>query len=170
LLGRSHVISVDFNPKIDQFLYQRNVQTEYFILILSGKIEIESGEDHFLTEKGPWSSLGIRTLNNKVFIPDYTCKVLNGVKYLSISKNDYKNVVLLDYELDKSIYIPEKLNWILDEKKEQVISLISSPHEIEKPSPLRKYSKIEEIHDVDQPKDIELSDVLIDKSQNETKE
>jgi hypothetical protein len=139
---------------------------------LSGKIEIESGEDHFLTDKGPWSSLGIRTLNNKRFIPDYSCKVLNGVKYLSISKQDYKNVVLLDYELDKSIYIPEKLNWILDEKKEQLISLIPPLHEKnENEKSNAKYSKVEDIlPQVDQPKDIELSDVLIDKSQNETKE
>eukprot|EP01080_Neovahlkampfia_damariscottae_P002288 gene2288-2461_t len=166
LLGKSHVISLNFSSKEDTFIYQRNIEAKFFMLVLNGKIEIDSGEDHFLTEKGSWTSIGIKSLNRKNFIPDYSCRILNSVKYLNISKEDYINVILHEYEIDKSTYIPENLKWILNEHgtmKSNVI--LPSPRTNEKKSEKKlkgnsKYSKFEE----EEEPGIELMDVVIEKS------
>eukprot|EP00743_Colponemidia_sp_Colp-15_P004222 GILK01004555.1.p1 GENE.GILK01004555.1~~GILK01004555.1.p1 ORF type:complete len:597 (+),score=107.48 GILK01004555.1:35-1825(+) len=74
-----------------RFLYQRGKPETLFTLILSGRVEIAAGQEGFLSEAGPWTTLGTQTLLSENYTPDFTAKVVYAVRYLRISRQDYLN-------------------------------------------------------------------------------
>lgn len=74
-------------------LYERNVQTDVFILVLSGKVDICSGKDGFHSEIDFFHFLGSDAITNDVYFPDFTAKVLGDASILKIKKEDYRKYV-----------------------------------------------------------------------------
>jgi len=76
--------------------YIRGQQTHSFTLILHGKFEISSGDEKIRTEMGPWCFLGLPSLVNAVYKPDYTAKLQSSTaQLLVISYSDYQELLLL---------------------------------------------------------------------------
>lgn len=109
LLYHSSVTEVTRKEDQETFIYQRDVPSSFFTLILNGKIEVISGTDEFKSENGPWSFLGVRALTDPEFCPDFSARVLSNTRILRISRNDF--VYALDDTLEGR-KIPEGFNWI----------------------------------------------------------
>eukprot|EP01026_Neomeris_dumetosa_P005709 TRINITY_DN11688_c0_g2_i1.p2 TRINITY_DN11688_c0_g2~~TRINITY_DN11688_c0_g2_i1.p2 ORF type:complete len:448 (+),score=35.26 TRINITY_DN11688_c0_g2_i1:2-1345(+) len=53
-------------------LYQKGVQSDYFSLILQGKVLVYAGHEEFVSELGPWNFLGAMALTQEMpYVPDY---------------------------------------------------------------------------------------------------
>lgn len=49
-----------------------------------------SGQEGFYVKMGPYNFLGVETLTNKEFIPDFSAKVINNARLLRITYHDYQ--------------------------------------------------------------------------------
>ncbi|XP_041088356.1 metal transporter CNNM4-like isoform X2 [Polyodon spathula] len=49
--------------RAEHYLYQRSRATDYFILILQGRVEVEAGNEHMKFETGPFSYYGVMSLS-----------------------------------------------------------------------------------------------------------
>eukprot|EP00026_Physarum_polycephalum_P007462 Phypoly_transcript_07522.p1 GENE.Phypoly_transcript_07522~~Phypoly_transcript_07522.p1 ORF type:complete len:526 (+),score=71.48 Phypoly_transcript_07522:47-1624(+) len=78
------------------FLYTRGHPTHSFTLILNGKFEILSGDEKLHTEMGPWCFLGLPSLLNPGYKPDYTAKMTSSsAQLLVVSYSDYHELLRL---------------------------------------------------------------------------
>ena len=62
----------------NDLLYQKNVPSDTFTLILSGKITIFVGSENFRSDVSSWSVLGSSALHDMQWKPDYTAFVSDG--------------------------------------------------------------------------------------------
>lgn len=115
LLGRSRIETIKVNDNSDTYIYKKGEQSEFFCLILSGKIEIISSEEGFVTYLGSWSQISIKSLIQKTYITDFDAKVVENSSILKIYKKDYIQEVRELFEEDENFYLPPELGWI-DEK------------------------------------------------------
>ncbi|EGG14553.1 Ancient conserved domain protein 2 [Cavenderia fasciculata] len=90
------VLDVDKPKKGDLFIYNRGVADEYFTIVLQGKLEIRSGSEGFVSEGGPFTTLGLNALKNDHFVPDFSARIISQTAQLvKISKVAYENAVKL---------------------------------------------------------------------------
>eukprot|EP00494_Astrolonche_serrata_P004980 UN04995 len=93
-------------------LYEHGKATEYFSLILEGRVEVLAGRDGFRSELARWSMFGAGVLENCSnacskkqpyldFVPDFTCKVLADSRILRISKDMF--IACINGKYDKLI-------------------------------------------------------------------
>jgi len=78
------------NSQINPVLYVRGVKSEYFYLILSGKVMVCAGNEGFLMEQGSFNHMGSENLMNESYVPDFSAKVIGQAKLLQISRSDYR--------------------------------------------------------------------------------
>lgn len=97
----------------DEFLYQRDKESNFFSLILNGKISIETSED-FIVEKGSWYSFGIRAFTTPKFVPDFNAKFLKRSRALLIHKNNFIQIIKDIHENHESFYFESTLKWIFE--------------------------------------------------------
>ncbi|GAM25998.1 hypothetical protein SAMD00019534_091730 [Acytostelium subglobosum LB1] len=84
------VVEYDKPKKGDQFIYKRGVSDTFFTIVLQGKLEIKSGGEGFVSEGGPFSTLGINALKEDQFIPDFSARVTSAnIQLLRINKPAY---------------------------------------------------------------------------------
>ena len=62
----------------NDLLYEKNVPSETFTLILSGKVTIFVGSENFRSDISSWSVLGIKALADTQWSPDYSAFVSDG--------------------------------------------------------------------------------------------
>ena len=62
----------------NELLYEKNVHSETFTLILSGKVTILVGSENFRSDVSSWSVLGTKALADKEWAPDYSAFVSDG--------------------------------------------------------------------------------------------
>ncbi|MES1912679.1 MAG: hypothetical protein MHM6MM_004914 [Cercozoa sp. M6MM] len=86
-------------------LYERGRPTEYFSLLLDGRVRIQAGREGFESEVARWSSLcadcletvpkeGINRLDElPAFAPDYTATLVRNARVLRISRQDYARAI-----------------------------------------------------------------------------
>lgn len=86
----------ELDSLMNPILYHRGIRSEYFFLIISGRVAICSGADGFMVEKGTFEFIGEQCLTDPEYIPDYSCKVLGNSKILRISRDDYLKAKLRD--------------------------------------------------------------------------
>ncbi|XP_058864366.1 metal transporter CNNM4 [Acipenser ruthenus] len=53
----------DDKKRAEHYLYQRSRPTDYFTLILQGRVEVEAGNEHMKFETGPFSYYGVMSLS-----------------------------------------------------------------------------------------------------------
>jgi len=70
-------------------LYTRGQPSEWFTLILSGKVDVVTGSDEFRCRMGAWDWLGARALTEDKFVPDFTAVVVSGCRVLQVSRQRY---------------------------------------------------------------------------------
>ena len=59
-------------------LYEKGVSADFCTLILNGKVAVLVGSDNFRSEVSSWSVLGIKSLSDTSYTPDFTAFVSNG--------------------------------------------------------------------------------------------
>ena len=62
----------------NELLYEKNVQSDTFTLILSGKVTIFVGSENFRSDVSSWSVLGSKALVDTQWAPDYSGFVSDG--------------------------------------------------------------------------------------------
>ncbi|KAN0050137.1 hypothetical protein ACTA71_003240 [Dictyostelium dimigraforme] len=100
------VLDIDRPTTGDKFIYTRGVASDFFTIILQGKVEIRSGSEAFISEGGPFSTLGVGALKSEHFVPDFTARIISGnVSYLKIPKSVYdQSVISTDDEYNTKIF------------------------------------------------------------------
>lgn len=88
-----------------KYLYRNGVATDFFTLIIQGKVEVTVGQEQLTFEEGPFTSFGTNALvaslggssfnlkGNLQYIPDYTVRVVTDIMYLKIPRSLYKQAV-----------------------------------------------------------------------------
>lgn len=109
LLSKSEVRLIDKPSNKDEPLYERNVPSPYFTLILQGKVEIQSGIEGFRSEGGPFTYMGINALTGDNFVPDFTAKILVNAQLLRIKRKQYEDAIRISQTAQKkgSSYAPQ---------------------------------------------------------------
>lgn len=102
LVGKSEFKNVEKPTKTDEPLYIRNTKSEYFTLILQGKVEIQSGVENFRSEGGPFTYLGLTALRSDNFVPDFTAKILVNAQLLMVKKKNYEDALRMHQNIAPS--------------------------------------------------------------------
>jgi hypothetical protein len=110
LLGKSPIVQLE--PA--SLLYEKDKESDYFSLILQGRVEVKSGTDNFVSENGPWSFLGVRALSNRKFVPDFSAQVIKETSFVKISREDFIEIVKQVSQEDNTFYLPQEMDWILN--------------------------------------------------------
>jgi hypothetical protein len=69
----------------------RSIPSDEFLLILSGSVVVQSGDEKFLIELGPFNYIGMEALTNDTYLPDFSSQINNYAKVLKIKRADYLN-------------------------------------------------------------------------------
>lgn len=75
---------------INPVIYIRGVPTDSFYLILTGKVMICSGNEGFFLEQGAFNFMGIESITNDNYVPDFSAKIIGKAKLLKITRADYR--------------------------------------------------------------------------------
>jgi len=74
----------------DELLYEKNVPSDTFTLILSGKVTILVGSENFRSELSSWSVIGSNALEDSNWVPDYSAFVSDGpCRCIQIHRTDF---------------------------------------------------------------------------------
>lgn len=88
--GRSHSKhSERMGSSHPLMLYEKGQKSSHFVLILSGRVCIETGKEEFAFELGPWSILGNRALVDPEYVPDFDAVVIPPCRILRIERPSY---------------------------------------------------------------------------------
>jgi len=77
---------------LGRYVYVRGVSTSQCCLLLHGRLQIRAGHEGFLSEVGPWTTLGISALDDPNYRPDFTARVLEPARILVITRGDLQAV------------------------------------------------------------------------------
>lgn len=89
----------EVTPEKDEkgvYLYKKGSHTDFFALILQGRVEVTVGDENIVFEDGPFSVFGIKALTNESgsqYMPDFTVKILSTLQFLKISRSLYRSAV-----------------------------------------------------------------------------
>ena len=70
-------------------LYTSGLESDEFFLILSGNVQIESGDEKFLVNYTKFNYMGERALQGGKYIPDFDANVKGHAKLLMIKRKAY---------------------------------------------------------------------------------
>ena len=74
----------------NELLYEKNVSSDTFTLILSGKVTIFVGSENFRSDISSWSVMGSKALEDKQWAPDYSAFVSDGpCRCIQIHRDDF---------------------------------------------------------------------------------
>lgn len=74
----------------NDLLYEKNVPSDAFTLILSGKVTIFVGSENFRSDISSWSVLGGKALEDKQWAPDYSAFVSDGpCRFIQIHRDAF---------------------------------------------------------------------------------
>lgn len=78
-----------FNP----ILFTRGIETDAFYLILSGKVEVCSGNEGFMIMQSSFNYLGADSLIRDDYKPDFSAKVIDHARVLRITRSQYRKAI-----------------------------------------------------------------------------
>eukprot|EP01137_Pigoraptor_chileana_P014664 Opistho-2@69580 len=73
-------------------LYTAYVASDFFTLVLSGKVQLKIGRESFIFDSGPFTCLGVEALAGQ-YIPDYTAVAAGDTQVLRIPRSTYAAAV-----------------------------------------------------------------------------
>lgn len=126
----SHAQIVNFKPADKEVhqIFTRGKPSESFILILSGKVEVVTGADNFISENGPWSWIGLRALTTPDFVPDFDCKATRQVSYLLITRTEFISTIEMILQEQSNWLLPKTLAWVEGRfKPKGVARIVAAP-------------------------------------------
>lgn len=95
------------------YLYQKGKPSEFFSLVLDGKIKIRAGRDNFVSEIDKWEPLcthilkvddeKCKTEQTWSYIPDFSAKATSNSRILRISRSQFLECLLSDSKEIKSV-------------------------------------------------------------------
>ena len=74
-------------------LYKLDEPSDYFYLIIQGKVTVHSGQEGFIIELSSFNYLGVEALLNDRYSPDFTAEVTKYARLLKIKRLDYRNAI-----------------------------------------------------------------------------
>ncbi len=77
---------------VGEKLYTKGKPITHCTLILSGKMDISSGNEGFRSTAGPWSLVGQSCLENPALVGDFSAIVSEGVRCIRISANALRKI------------------------------------------------------------------------------
>ena len=81
------------NDGLGDPIYRKQESSEFFTLILQGKVVVHAGSDDFESELGPWCYIGQKALTTDPFMPDFRACPQGAVRLLRIRRGDYKSAM-----------------------------------------------------------------------------
>jgi len=85
------VSDIDKPANGDKYIYTKGIKDDSFVMVLQGRVEIKSGNEGFVSEGGPFTTLGVGALREDSFIPDFSARVASPhVQILRISRLAYE--------------------------------------------------------------------------------
>eukprot|EP00668_Euglena_longa_P004283 GGOE01005020.1.p1 GENE.GGOE01005020.1~~GGOE01005020.1.p1 ORF type:complete len:535 (-),score=147.46 GGOE01005020.1:527-2110(-) len=90
-------VTDEVNPRASRKLelYTRGQPSEWFTLILSGKVDVVTGVDKFHCKLGAWDWLAVHALTEEKYIPDFTALVSSNCRVLQVPRQRYLKAVYL---------------------------------------------------------------------------
>lgn len=70
-------------------IYERGKHSEFFTLVLQGKVQVTSGSDHFVSELGPFTFMALKALTEENYVADFTAVAKDHCQILMIKKSAY---------------------------------------------------------------------------------
>jgi len=111
-------------------LYKSGLKTDYFTLVLEGKVEIYAGRQKFRSEQARWSLFCQGVLDSEHdsyvsrrpaidFVPDFTCRIIKDSRLLLIHRDEFRSCLENKYDnLDIEESRPSLSNTKIDVKEE----------------------------------------------------
>ena len=104
-----HEETVRRNP--ETLLYTKGQKSDEFVLILSGRVSVRTGQEGFTFELGPWSVLGNRALVDPGYAADFDAVAVPPCRLLKIDRASYSaamramrvSVVLENHQMRREI-------------------------------------------------------------------
>lgn len=75
--------------KQNVWLYREGVPSSVFTLIISGRVEVFAGKESIALEMGSWSLLATDALSSDLFVPTFSCRVVQDTTLMQITREAY---------------------------------------------------------------------------------
>lgn len=75
--------------KQNVWLYREGVPSSVFTLIISGRVEVFAGKESIALEMGSWSLLATDALSSDLFVPTFSCRVVQDTTLMQITRESY---------------------------------------------------------------------------------
>ncbi|KPI87080.1 hypothetical protein ABL78_3842 [Leptomonas seymouri] len=75
--------------KQNVWLYREGMPSSVFTLIISGRVEVFAGKDSIALEMGSWSLLAPDALSSDLFVPTFSCRVVQDTTLMQITREAY---------------------------------------------------------------------------------
>lgn len=77
------------DDKQNVWLYREGVPSSVFTLIISGRVEVFAGKESIALEMGSWSVLATDALSSDLFVPTFSCRVVQDTTLMQITREAY---------------------------------------------------------------------------------
>ena len=153
LIARSSVeeMGEQMDMKVEDLpaLFTRGEPADFAVLILHGRVMVESGSENFQSVLGPFSTLALRALKED-FVADFTARPITALRYICIRKKDYHRCLHGSLDMDNML-VPfplKKRGSKKGSKSKTTKKQVVEDSRVTISSPLKKQSSAE---DLDQP-------------------
>lgn len=91
VIDRKRLATEGSEPSHDDFLYRSGEETDFMVMVLTGKLVVLAGEDKFRAEAGPWSVIGAEALKRSSYTPDFSAYVgSDHLRFIEITKKQFE--------------------------------------------------------------------------------
>ncbi|CAM38567.1 conserved hypothetical protein [Leishmania braziliensis MHOM/BR/75/M2904] len=83
------------DDKQNVWLYREGVPSSVFTLVVSGRVEVFAGKEPIALEMGSWSLLATDALSSDLFVPTFSCRVVQDSTVMQITREAYVEMLLI---------------------------------------------------------------------------
>ncbi|KEG11810.1 metal transporter CNNM4 [Trypanosoma grayi] len=84
---------LEHDDKANIWLYRTDVPSDTFTLVISGRVEVFAGKEEIRLELPSWSIIAADALTNELFIPTFSCRVVQDSTLLQITRAGYHDIL-----------------------------------------------------------------------------
>ncbi|CAG9582142.1 conserved hypothetical protein [Leishmania major strain Friedlin] len=81
------------DDKQNVWLYREGVPSSVFTLVVSGRVEVFAGKESIALEMGSWSLLATDALSSDLFVPTFSCRVIQDSTLMQITREAYAEML-----------------------------------------------------------------------------
>ncbi|ORC93663.1 metal transporter CNNM4 [Trypanosoma theileri] len=86
---------LDQEDKANIWLYRSGMPSDVFTLVVTGKVEVFAGKEEIRMELPSWSILAADALTNQLYIPNFSCRVVQDSVLLQITRTSYQDILAM---------------------------------------------------------------------------